>query len=289
MPSIEPLPTPTLVAIGALLAAVVALWLRPWWLWIAALCATIVAGYVAGVLDGPAGVAVALLAFVLVRFRSHASLARAGYGVAIVVVSILLGLHLLEGFHNPIVIRDVVLSTGALPYRQYANFDKGLAGVLTVGLLGFARLRSAASLPTVARQAGPIVLVTIPTVMAASLALGFVRFDPHWTPVFWAWAPVNLLLTCVSEEAFFRGFLQPEVERGLDGQPHAAMWAVATSAVLFGLAHAAGGWRYVLLATIAGTGYALAYRRTGRIESAILGHFAVNVTHFLLFTYPALA
>jgi membrane protease YdiL (CAAX protease family) len=206
-----------------------------------------------------------------------------------VVLSVLLGLHLLGGFHNPIVIRDVVLSHGAPPYRQYANFDKGLTGVLMLGMLGLARLHPAANLRPTARQAGPIVLVTIGAVMAASLALGFVHFDPHWTPVFWAWAPINLLLTCVGEEAFFRGFLQREVERVLDGRPHAGMWTVAISAVLFGLAHAAGGWRYVLLATIAGSGYALAYRRTGRIEGAILAHFAVNVTHFLLFTYPALA
>ncbi len=93
----------------------------------------------------------------------------------------------------------------------------------------------------------------------------------------------------LAEEAFFRGFLQREVEHALDGRPHAAAIAVAASAILFGLAHAAGGWHYVLLATLAGTGYAMAYQRTGRVEAAILTHFAVNATHFLLFTYPTLA
>jgi membrane protease YdiL (CAAX protease family) len=44
----------------------------------------------------------------------------------------------------------------------------------------------------------------------------------------------------------------------------------------------------VLLGTLAGTGYALAFRRSGRLEMAVLTHFAVNATHFLLFTYPAL-
>jgi membrane protease YdiL (CAAX protease family) len=125
--------------------------------------------------------------------------------------------------------------------------------------------------------------------MAASLALGFVRFDPRWTPLFWVWAPVNLLLTCVSEEALFRGFLQREIGAALAGRANAASAAVAVSALAFGLAHAAGGWRYVLLATLAGAGYALAFQRSGRIEAAILTHFAVNATHFLLFTYPALA
>lgn len=54
----------------------------------------------------------------------------------------------------------------------------------------------------------------------------------------------------LAEEAFFRGFLQREVEHALDGRPHAAAIAVAASAILFGLAHAAGGWHYVLLATL---------------------------------------
>lgn len=41
-------------------------------------------------------------------------------------------------------------------------------------------------------------------------------------------------------------------------------------------------------ATLAGIGYGLAYWRSGRIEAAILTHFAVNAAHFVLFTYPAL-
>jgi hypothetical protein len=71
----------------------------------------------------------------------------------------------------------------------------------------------------------------------------------------------------------------------------AALRAVAmfVSAASFGLAHAAGGWQYVLLAAVAGCGYALVYHRTTRLEMAILCHFTVNAVHFLLFTYPALA
>ena len=56
-------------------------------------------------------------------------------------------------------------------------------------------------------------------------------------------------------------------------------------------AEAAGCRRVSLLAYfgILGAGYALALQRTGRLEMAILAHFAVNAVHFLLFTYPALA
>jgi membrane protease YdiL (CAAX protease family) len=289
MSGIEPLPAVTQVAIGGLLATIVALWFRPWWLWLLPMAVAIVGGYAAGILTGPAGLVVLLLALALQRFHTAAGWARAGHGTIVGVVSLLLALHLVPGFDNPVVIRDAVLSPGAIGYTQYANFDKGLAGACMVAILGLAGLRSADGWGTALRRAGPTVLVTIAIVLPASLALGFVRFDPHWTPRVAAWAPINLLLTCVGEEAFFRGFLQAEVARALGPGRRAAPVSVAASALLFGLAHAAGGWRYVLLASLAGTGYALAFQRSGRLEMAVLAHFAVNATHFLLFTYPALA
>jgi len=43
-----------------------------------------------------------------------------------------------------------------------------------------------------------------------------------------------------------------------------------------------------VLSTVAGLGYGWVYQRTGRIEASILTHFALNLVHFLLFTYPAL-
>jgi membrane protease YdiL (CAAX protease family) len=289
MPVLEPLPAATQVTVGLLLATVVALWLRPWWLWVAAMGATVVAASVAGVVEGPAGLGFVLLAFALLRYRAHAGVARAAVGAIVAVVCLLLATHLAPGFHNPVVIRDAAHASGAVPYTQYANVDKGLAGVLMLGLLGRSRVVSVAGHRAAVRETLPIAAVTVVVVMASALALGFVRLDPHLTPLFWTWAPVNLLLTCTSEEAFFRGFLQREVERLLAGRRHGGLYAVALSAVLFGLAHAAGGWRYVLLSTLAGTGYAAAWWRTGRIEAAILTHFAVNAAHFLLFTYPALA
>jgi uncharacterized protein len=290
MPHVEPLPAATLVAIAGLFATVLALWIRPWWVLLAALLVAEAAGFVSGVLSGPAGIWIFGLATAVWGFRrTDAAWQQVLAFVGVAVMAGLLAAHAMSGFRNPVVLRDVVLSPGAMPYTQYVNFDKTLAGVLVLAIGWFAPLRTADDWGSALRRAAPIVGATIAVVMAASLALGFVRFDPHWTPLFWVWAPINLLLTCVSEEALFRGFLQRELGVALDGRAHAAATAVAVSAIAFGLAHAGGGWRYVLLATVAGTGYALAWQRTGRVEASILAHFAVNATHFLLFTYPALA
>ena len=290
MPRVEPLPAASFVAIAGLFATVLALWLEPRWLPLAAFMVAEIAGFASGILSGPAGLWIVAMATAVWSFRRAAApVPRGLFFVVTAAIAGLLAAHAAPGFANPVVLRDVVLSPGALPYTQYVNFDKTLAGVLVLAIGWFAPLRKAADWRAMLRASAPVIGATIATVMVASLSLGFVRFDPHWTPLFWVWAPINLLLTCVSEEALFRGFLQRELGAALDGRAHAAATAVAISAVAFGLAHAGGGWRYVLLATLAGTGYALAYQRTARVEASILAHFAVNATHFLLFTYPALA
>ncbi len=290
MPHVEPLPTSALVAIAGLFATVVALWHRPRWVMLAALLVAAIAGFASGILSGPAGIWILGLATAVWNFRrTDAPSQRALTFVAAAVLAGLLAAHALSGFQNPVVLRGVVLSTGALPFTQYVNFDKTIAGVLVLAIGWFAPLRSVGDWRAALRSAAPVAGATIGVVMTASLALGFVRFDLRWTPLFWVWAPINLLLTCVSEEALFRGFLQRELGAALAGRAYAASIAVAVSALVFGLAHAAGGWRYVLLSTLAGTGYAVVYQRSGRVEMAILTHFAVNAAHFLLFTYPALA
>jgi uncharacterized protein len=287
VPAVEPQPVLVTIASATLLFAVLALWTTTT-LWLVAVTATVVAAYVAGTMHGLAVVWLGSLAACAWHLRTSDRWPRAACAALTLTLAAMLGAHVLPGFTNPVIIRDAVLNDGALPYRQYVNFDKGPAGLLLLGCAGWVPMHSAREWTAAIRGALPVIAGTIAVTMAASLALGYVRFDPRWTPLFVPWAAVNLLLTCVSEEAFFRGIVQRELTRVLPVRLGATA-AVAASAVLFGLVHAAGGWRYVLLATMAGAGYGLACQRTGRLEMAILAHFAVNAAHFLLFTYPAVS
>ena len=97
----------------------------------------------------------------------------------------------------------------------------------------------------------------------------------------------NLLLVTLVEEALFRGYIQGGLSRRLKLLPYGQTIALLVAAVLFGLAHAAAGWKWVLLAGLAGIGYGLAYR-FGGLSAAITTHFGVNVLHFVFFTYPML-
>ncbi len=100
------------------------------------------------------------------------------------------------------------------------------------------------------------------------------------------WLAYNLIYSCVLEESFFRGLLQTFMIQRFSrwfSTTTAPLAGILVAAGLFGLAHFGGGLTYVLLVTLAGIGYGLAYEMTGRLHYAVLVHFAVNTTHHLVF------
>jgi membrane protease YdiL (CAAX protease family) len=278
---------------AALLACALGLWIERR-VWSLLLLSAIALGYVAGVVR-IIGVACTAGFWAMCWFYARASvqsdwrLQRAPFTVAVIIFAVLLGIHALPGFNNTLVLDRVVLSANAEPYTLYLNFDKTLAGIFLLGVCypswnGLHGLR--ATLTAVNLK---LLGISIAVLIAASYLLGYLRFEPKWNSIFWLWAIANLFSTCLSEEAFFRGFVQRELQLRLARMGYGSWWAVAPSAMLFGLAHFAGGWRYVLLASLAGVGYGYLYLRTQRIEWSMAAHFLMNTTHFLLFTYPRLA
>jgi membrane protease YdiL (CAAX protease family) len=168
----------------------------------------------------------------------------------------------------------------------YLIFDNTLVGICILGLCYPALLTRAKEWNRALRRAAPLIPINVIVVALGALAMGYLTWQPKWTPLFWIWAPVNLFFTCLSEEAFFRGFIQRGLTSALRGSRHGSAVAIGASALLFGLAHFAGGTSYVVLAAAAGLGYAIIFHRTQSIEMSMLAHFALNTTHFLLFTYP---
>jgi membrane protease YdiL (CAAX protease family) len=196
---------------------------------------------------------------------------------------------LLPGFERTVLVPETVLTPGATPFSVGLGFPKVVTGVLILGLLNEIRIRGLAEAGEVARKTLPVFVATVLAALACVYATGYVAFEPKWTLLFIPWAVANLFFTCLAEEAFFRGFVQHELARIGKNSAIAAAVAIGISAILFGLAHVGGGWKYVLTATIAGIGYGYAYHRTQRIEAAMAVHFGANALHFLFFTYPRLA
>lgn len=275
--------------------AVLGLWLpgawlgRPLWQWL--VIAALAAAWSAGVMNAEAA-CVALLWFATVHVWTLDHGAPRGRraleaGMVLVAAAALM-IHWMPGFANPRVIDAVRFTPDAVPFSLYVNFDKTLIALALLGL-AHARVSSWREWRGLLAEVTKWAPVTIAVVLAASYALGYVRWAPKLPAEAPLWLAVNLLFTCTAEEALFRGFVQGGLRRAWANVRGGHWLALAVAALLFGLAHAAGGWSYVALATVAGAGYGWAYERTQRVEASVLTHWALNALHFFLFTYPALA
>jgi membrane protease YdiL (CAAX protease family) len=191
--------------------------------------------------------------------------------------AIALMLHVIPGVHNLKVLDQVLASPTSTPFNLYLNLDKPL---IFFGLL--------LAWPTLLGGGGHVrwralTLLSLPLTMLLLLAwlCGAIKPDiglPDW---WWLFILNNLLLTCVAEEALFRGVIQQEItiRRG-------PWYGIVSASVLFGIAHVTGGPLLMLFAALAGACYGLAFQVSGRLSVAILFHAAFNLAHLTFFTYP---
>lgn len=213
---------------------------------------------------------------------------RTGFSLAVLVFAIALENYWLPGFYNLRIFDQVRFSSDAVPFTMYLNFDKTAAGLLIY--IFHLRAKEAHPWPSGSKRTVALAFVAVvAALMPLALATHYVHFAPKLPNAFTLWALNNLFFVCVAEEALYRGFIQRGLARRLAGRAWGQALAVVIAALLFGLAHARGGFAYVGLATIAGLFYGLTYAKTQRLEAAMLVHFGLNATHVLLFTYPALS
>jgi membrane protease YdiL (CAAX protease family) len=250
----------------------------------------LVCGFVGHFVQAPAVIGLTAL-FALAKYSTKPEIGKGlktALFAGVVVLSLALALHLVPGFKNPLLVENIKFSPSSAPFTQYANFDKASVGLVLV-LFFCARVSSVRELGSVLRKAAPATVALAVVVLGLSLLTGLTRIDvkvPGFTAAFLA---TNLLFTCVAEEAFFRGLLQPRLSAALSKTRFGEAVAIAVSGILFGAVHLAGGMTYALLATVAGLGYAYLYSKTTRIEAPVFAHFLVNALHFLLLTYPQVA
>lgn len=258
--------------------------------WAYALLAVVAAALATGWL-GPLGLlplgVLAYAATLAERPRLTPWLRTSAIGVAIG-LSLGLGLHMFPGFSHRLFLGPGQFSADATVYVNWLSLDKPLVGLILLGSAGlFARSREAWRLLLGAGL--PWTVAVIASVLVLAMLLQVVAPEPKWTPVFWLWAWANLFTTVLTEEAFFRGFVQRHLRRALGYWHYGPLASVVVAGLLFGIAHIGGGVKYAALAAVAGIGYGWLYERTGRIEMSIIAHFLLNTVHFLLFSYPMLA
>ena len=217
---------------------------------------------------------------------------RAILSTVFITFSLALALHWVPGFNNLPIVIDERITSDAIAFTFYANFDKAMAGVFLCAYFYSNKKALKADSNKVSRlnvkQPIFIIIATVLASLTVALILELVSFNPK-VPDFWlAFIAINLLFTCVAEEALFRGLLQTKLSQIISSTRLALLAPIMTAAV-FALAHFAGGINYVLVSFIAGLGYGYILYKTLRLEWAIICHWLVNVFHFFLFTYPMLS
>ena len=193
-------------------------------------------------------------------------------------------MHAMPGYEGLVVADYVLLKAGSTYTDLYFNHDKVLVAWSLLNFIPLFR-QSLTPKPLTPFWLTPLTLTLgIAATLTLAVTFGLISWQPGWTPWFWVFAAGNLLNTCVAEELLFRGLLQRQLQKRL-----VPLLAMAVAAVLFGIAHLAGGWPYVGVATLAGAVYGLTYYVTGRVVWAVLVHWLLNLSHFVLFTYPVAA
>ncbi|MFN2381089.1 MAG: lysostaphin resistance A-like protein [Guyparkeria sp.] len=196
----------------------------------------------------------------------------------VLLLGVILTLHLWPGFDSPSTWNDRVFCSDCLPHSLHLSVDQALLVAAWLPLL-IGRWRPARPLSLL--TAG---LATIAAAIALGIATGLFRWQPGWpgTSLLMMFAIVNLV-TVAAEEVLFRGLLQKHILQRL-GAVH-AWWLTG---VIFGLAHLPFGIEFAALATIAGLGYGWVAWQSGSLWPAIALHWAVNLLHFSLLSYPML-
>lgn len=197
--------------------------------------------------------------------------------IAVILWGLSLALHLVPGFMNLRVVEKAITGPASVPFNMHLNLNKPLLFfallLLVPGMLG-QRI-----VPSTSQR---WILVCLFAALPA-LAWGLGLVAPEFSLPEWLWLFVlnNLFLTCVAEEALFRGYIQR-----LLIQRFSAPVGIVVASLLFGFAHFSGGPLFILLATLAGVLYGLCYYWSGRLLWAVLIHFAFNLVHLVFFTYP---
>ncbi|MGM8226743.1 lysostaphin resistance A-like protein [Cellvibrio sp. ARAG 10.3] len=270
----------------AMAFAFIAVWLpwrfyrQPLWFWL--LLTAVILALPAHLLTPLAllWISIALVACYLVQRRAHTPVWML---LLLAVYLFALGLGVLPGFARITLIEPALIGDGVTPYGLRVSLAKPIAGLLVLAWLA-PRCRSWREVGRLALCWPRWLLPALAVLLFAGL-LG-VAVDVKWlwwTPLF---ILLNTLFTVIPEEAFFRTFFQHPLEQRWGN----AGWILWVVGALFALAHVvpihADLWRPFAVILAAGVAYAWAYRQSGRIETAVLAHMAVNSLHFVLLVYP---
>ncbi len=210
----------------------------------------------------------------------------------IVIIALGFANHFIPGFHNLRVFTDLRVSELSSPFTMYLNFDKTIAAVILAVASGVLLKQTSPFGRKSLAETLKISVLCVALLIPVAVLSGYIILDPKLPETFWFWAFNNLIFVCFAEEIIFRGVIQNHLMQVARRYQISPFIPILVTSMLFGtvlLGHLHGGPAYIAFATISGLFYGYAYHTTNRLEAAILVHFIVNLSHFLLFSYPMAA
>ncbi len=210
------------------------------------------------------------------------------FGIA-VLVSFALAAQFLPDFKDWKVASSLNLGPNSHPYNLWLKFDKPFIGLFVL-IFALPLISSPSQLYDVFKVAIPMSVIGILIMISLSWSLGIVGWAPKIPIISFVWMVNQILFVCIPEEAFFRGFIQREIYNWWGKSSSAAFGSIVITSLIFSLFHLfwIAELPFLFLVFIASVIYGTIYQTTQAIESSILCHFAMNTTHFFLFTYPTL-
>lgn len=172
--------------------------------------------------------------------------------------------------------------------KFWINYDKPFIGLFALTFT-LPLLRSKPEYLKMALKAIPLIILGIVGMAMLAVASGTVHFNLKWPDHFFLRMANNLAFVSISEEAFFRGFVQQELFKRFGERFKGHVGSVLITSLFFTLMHV--GWTsdigLMLFVFLAGILYGTIYQYTRAIESSILCHFVLNMVHMIFFNYHA--
>lgn len=190
--------------------------------------------------------------------------------------------HIFPGVNNVLISKNILIGKTGIHWNLYVNYDKSLISFLALTKINSYQKRKVINY----KYSIVAIFFSIISIFVLSLKTNFIKYDFKIDSILLLWSINNLFMVCVAEEIFFRYFLYNAFVKLKFFNKYRILFGLLLSSLFFSLFHYSGGIIYISLAFLAGIIYCLLYILSGKLEASILGHFILNLIHFIFFSYP---
>lgn len=226
-----------------------------------------------------------LVALLFMYDKANATYLKVLAWIGVFLVGVFMALYRPDGFSYWNTISVEQLHENGKPYQQFVNLGKFFGALIIFTWVMHGRAKADLVKAFTIRNLAIAIssALTVLLVAAWILELDTITKFSQITIVFLA---INLVITCFSEESFYRLVVQRPSEKAFTNKRFGRVFGALIASTFFTLTHFSNQPQVLAVMAIAGTLYATTYALTRSVSAAIVTHFSVNAVHFVFLTYP---